>query len=151
MGQKKYSEICFRPGLENIGGNGPDSLFGQRQDGRLFSLSFLDGEFSHGKGDMVEGESADFNGSESQAIGQVGQGIRPDIQRRFKFQASEEFLHLLGPKEFGWLLMGKQGWTYQQGGEIFPDNLFFIQIPSRIPAEVTGKSGVLLWLPQTCP
>ena len=35
---------------------------------------------------MVEGDSADFNGSEAQGVGQVDRGIRPDIPRKSGFR-----------------------------------------------------------------
>jgi len=43
-------------------------------------------------------------------------------------------LHFPGAQEFGRLFLRKQGCTYQQGGKIFPDDLFFrIQILQKSP------------------
>ena len=87
MPYKDVPVLCFRPGLENISSDGFNGLFGQGKRGRFVGLSFPDGDFSPGKGDVVEGDSADFLGSEPQAIGQVDHGVRSDIHRSRELQA----------------------------------------------------------------
>jgi len=87
IGHKDMPVLCFGSGLKNIGGDGPKGLFGQRQNSRSLGLSLFDSELSPGKGDMIEGDYADFFGSEPQAIGQMDHGVRPDIHRSYKLQA----------------------------------------------------------------
>lgn len=89
-------------------------------------FSFLDRDFTPGKGDMIEGGPADLNGPEPEAIGQVDDGIIPDTRRSSKLQAGKELLYLKGPQEFGQFVMEINRWVYQQKGKVLADDLFFM-------------------------
>ncbi len=108
-----FEHICCY-GLKNLFRNGKGDGF--------IGLSVRKAQFPFAKRDVIQCNAADLNGSQSQKVCQMNNGISSDIRRGREFKAAEEPFDLIGLEELGRFSLFKPSRTDKQRSQVFSDD-----------------------------